>query len=246
MTNYVKEEALAYVVPDEESEGAAARKPKGLYTFDDYLSWNTQMLIELLDGVPYHRNGGRLSEAEMLALEDSVGNPNADAMEMMSPGAATAHQRISGELFFLLKTFLRGKPCEVFSPPFDVKLSAKKHDVVEPDLFVVCDASKIDEHRCNGAPDLVVEVLSPSSVRRDKIIKYRKYLQTGVREYWIVDPREATVMACVLDGERYTANIYGEGDLVPVTVLQGCVIDLGEVFGGQQFADQQKEQKQAK
>jgi hypothetical protein len=150
MTERMKEEAFDYYdTTSAEAEASAARRPKGRYTFDDYLSWNTQMLIELLDGVPYHRNGDRLSDAEMLALEDSVGNPNADAMEMMSPGAATAHQRIGGELFFQLKAFLKDKPCEAFASPFDVKL-----------------------------------------------------------------------------------NMYGEEDAAPVTVLPGCVIDLGAVFGG--------------
>jgi Uma2 family endonuclease len=102
--------------------------------------------------------------------------------------------------------------------------------VVEPDIVVVCDSSKLDKQGCNGAPDLVIEILSPSTARRDHKLKFRKYLEAGVREYWIVDPDQSMVHTHILEGGRYVTTVYDETDEVPVAVLPGCVIGLGEVF----------------
>jgi Uma2 family endonuclease len=141
---------------------------------------------------------------------------------------------VSGDLFGQLRDFLKGKPCKVYHAPFGVRLFPKEDNsddtFVEPDIVVICDRSKIDKRGCNGAPDLVIEILSPSNSRLDKLLKFHKYLEAGVREYWIVDPEEKTVQTHILDNGHYIANIYDEKGKVPVSVLNGCVIDLAAVF----------------
>jgi Uma2 family endonuclease len=102
---------------------------------------------------------------------------------------------------------------------------------VEPDIVVVCDSSKLDDKGCNGAPDLAVEILSPSTARYDRVVKFRKYLEAGVREYWVVNPEEKTVQVHILDNGQYVTKTYDETDEAPVTVLPGCVIALPLVFG---------------
>jgi Uma2 family endonuclease len=102
--------------------------------------------------------------------------------------------------------------------------------VVEPDLVVVCDKSKIDKQGCNGAPDLVIEILSPSNSRHDRIVKFQKYLAAGVREYWVVDPDNKGVEVHVLQDGGYRTMVYDETAEAPVGVLPGCVIKLAGVF----------------
>jgi Uma2 family endonuclease len=113
-----------------------------------------------------------------------------------------------------------------------VRLNADTYDntVVQPDLVVVCDKSKLDDKGCVGAPDMVIEILSPSTEEYDKVEKFDQYLQAGVREYWIVDPVSKTVMVNILDDKKYYSATYAETDTVPVHVLEGCVIDLADVF----------------
>jgi Uma2 family endonuclease len=152
---------------------------------------------------------------------------------MMAP-PNTSHQWVSRELFGRLFDFLSGKPCQLFSAPFGVRLFPREDlsddTVVEPDIVVVCDASKLDKRGCNGAPDLIIEILSPSTSRHDQKLKFRKYLEAGVREYWIVDPDQAMVHTHILEDGRYVTRVYDDVDEVPVAVLPGCVIKLGEVF----------------
>jgi Uma2 family endonuclease len=102
--------------------------------------------------------------------------------------------------------------------------------VVEPDIVVVCDRTKLDKRGCNGAPDLIIEILSPSNSRHDRIVKFRKYQEAGVREYWIVDPDQQVVEIHVLDQGSYFTTVFDETGEPAVTVLPGCVIKLGEVF----------------
>jgi len=174
------------------------------YTYADYASWDDDNRYELIDGVAY----------------------------MMSTPSRT-HQKVLGNLFGLLWAFLRGKPCEVFLSPFDVCLNAKGDDddtVVQPDVLVICDLSKLDDKRCNGAPDMAIEVLSPSSKSHDMLLKFNKYMQTGVREYWIVDPIAKTVRVCLLNDGKYEMKDYSATDTVPVHVLDGFLIDMQDVF----------------
>jgi Uma2 family endonuclease len=175
------------------------------FCYADYLSWDRDDRYEIIDGEAY----------------------------MMLP-PLRVHQDISGNVYYALRAFLEGKTCKVYAAPFAVRLfpaeDLSDDTVVEPDIVVVCDPAKLDKRGCNGAPDLVVEILSPSTARYDRMVKFRKYREAGVQEYWIVDPEEKLLNAYILKNGGYTASVYGETDSVPVTVLPGCTVDLAAVF----------------
>jgi len=174
------------------------------YTYADYASWDDDIRYELIDGIPY---------------------------VMYAP--STAHQSILMELSNQLFNFLKGKPCRVFVAPYDVCLSGlgdEDDTVVQPDILVVCDESILDEKRCNGVPDMTIEILSPSTSKRDLLTKLIKYQNAGVREYWIVDPDEKAVNVHILENGRYVINSYESNETIAVTVLDGCNIILSEVF----------------
>jgi Uma2 family endonuclease len=179
---------------------------KSYYTYADVLEWDEDVRAEIIDGELY-----------------------------MMATPARVHQRILMEVSGQLWNFLQGKPCEVYPAPFGVRLFPQDDQsddtFVEPDIVVVCDSSKLDDRGCNGAPDLVVEILSPSTARYDRVLKFRKYLEAGVREYWVVNPEEKTVQVHILNNGRYITKTYDETDEAPVTVLPGCIIALPLVFG---------------
>ena len=178
-------------------------RQKDHYTYADYLTWGDEVRYELIDGVPH----------------------------LMS-APAWEHQDISADLTRQFRTFLLGKPCRAFAAPFDVRLNADGKDdtVVQPDLVVICDRSTLSGSGCKGAPDMIVEILSPSTAVRDKLLKFNKYLQAGVREYWIVYPDSKTVSVHVLKNGEYMTREYGETDTVEVHILDGCTIDMRQVF----------------
>ena len=179
------------------------------YTLADALAWDEQDRIELIDGYPV----------------------------MMVP-PTRAHQKAVMELSGQLYAYLKGKKCEVYPAPFAVRLFEQDGDrpedvdtLVEPDVSVVCDPSKLDDTGCKGAPDLVLEVLSPSTTRHDRFTKFKLYQRAGVREYWIIDPADKSVQVFVLEDGHYTAQDFGTaGDTVRVNVLKDCTIDLSQVF----------------
>jgi len=173
------------------------------YTYAEYMTWNGDVRYELIDGVP---------------------------CALASP--STIHQRVSRELTLNIGNYLKGKSCELFVAPYDVRLNVDTGDdtVVQPDLFVVCDKSKLDGQACLGAPDLVIEILSPSTARFDMLIKFQKYMKAGVREYWIVDPESKTVNAFILENNKYVSYIYAEEDTITSQVLDGCSVKLADVF----------------
>ncbi|MBR1496499.1 MAG: Uma2 family endonuclease [Oscillospiraceae bacterium] len=178
------------------------------YTYADLLEWE-EGRFELYDG---------------------------EAVALASP--SILHQRISVEISTQLALFLRGKPCQVFSAPLDVRLFEKAGEpleftdtVVQPDILVVCDPGKLDRSGVRGAPDLVVEILSPATKYYDKRLKYQLYERAGVREYWIVDPDTRSVAVHVLtDGRFGSPDIFTAASKIPVSVLDGCEIDLALVF----------------
>ncbi|MDR3337205.1 MAG: Uma2 family endonuclease [Treponema sp.] len=179
---------------------------KSYYTYVDVLEWDEDVRAEIIDGELY----------------------------MMAP-PTRFHQDIIWELSRQFGNFLQGKPCKGYSAPFGVRLFPREDQsddmFVEPDIVVVCDSSKLDDRGCNGAPDLVVEILSPSTARHDRVVKFRKYLEAGVREYWIVNPEEKIVQIHILDNGQYITKTYDETEEAPVTILPGCVIALPLVFG---------------
>lgn len=184
------------------------------YTYADVLSWGEDVRAEIIDGELY-----------MMAEPSRV------------------HQEISGEIFRQLANFLREKQCRVYAAPFGVRLFEKPDasgkpvppdkvkTVVEPDISVICDREKLDDRGCKGAPDLIIEILSPTTKRYDRRKKFRLYEQAGVREYWIVDPETRTVCVFQLDDGRYLmTDLYAGRVSIPVGVLDGCSVDLSTVF----------------
>lgn len=172
------------------------------YTVADYLTWPDDERWELIDGVAYS----------------------------MAPAPTVKHQGIAGRFYSRLEQRLSGKTCRPFIAPVDVVLS--ESNVVQPDVFVVCDPAKITDKNIQGAPDLVVEVLSPATATRDLREKKALYMSAGVREYLIVDPLELYVQRFRLDDNGH----YGEGEIfapreeLPLVSLDGCVVPLWEIF----------------
>lgn len=184
-----------------------------VYSYADYLTWQFEERVELIKG--------RLFK--------------------MSPSPSVRHQEVSANMFFELRKQLDSNPCKIFSAPFDVRLPRANEDsetslsVVQPDICVICDLSKLDEKGCVGAPDLVVEILSPSTSRKDTRDKFELYQEAGVKEYWIVHPYEKTLIINRLntDGLYETAGrLLGEGDQAESKVFKGLEVDLEKVFAG--------------
>jgi len=173
------------------------------YTYSDYLKWDDDVRYELIDGVPY---------------------------AMSAP--TWQHQEILGHLHAQLYSYLKCKPCKVFMAPFDVRLNADAYDntVVQPDIVVICDDNIMMKTGCVGGPDMAIEILSPSTSRMDRSIKFNKYLQAGVREYWLVDPDTKTLAIHILKDGDYITRVYNDADRAPVHVLEDCLIDMSEVF----------------
>jgi len=148
-------------------------------------------------------------------------------------GASPAHQSVLVGISTQLKNFLDGKRCKVYVSPVDVQLHPNFTDgtLVQPDIFVICDKSKFDNRVYKGVPELVIEILSPTTARIDRTVKFRKYRQAGVKEYWIVDPIDRFVQVYLLFDGNYMANAYyDDNNDVPVVVLEGCSINLAKVF----------------
>ena len=151
------------------------------------------------------------------------------------------HARISTKLSRRIDTFIEKKKgkCHLYHAPFDVRLPVngsseddKIYDVVQPDICVICDLTKLDDRGCIGAPDLVVEVLSPATLKYDWNYKFNLYEKAGVREYWIVDPKAKTVYVFLLqpDGKYDKGTVYECNQKAPVFIFEGLEIDLIELF----------------
>jgi Uma2 family endonuclease len=157
-----------------------------------------------------------------------------EAYAMSAPN--TAHQRILTALSAEFYAFLKGKPCEVFVAPFDVRLFYEEDEsddtVVQPDVVVVCDPEKIGEEGCRGAPDLAVEILSPSNTAIEMERKRLLYREAGVLEYWIVDPKNKHISFHFLQKGEYILRTYRNQDLIKSDVISGLEIPLSAVFQG--------------
>jgi Uma2 family endonuclease len=171
--------------------------------------------------------------ADILGMNDTRAEIINGELFMMAPPASN-HQFIVMQLSGQLWQFLRGKPCRVFPAPFGVRLFPREDlrddTFLEPDIVVICDLFKIKKEGCEGAPDMVVEILSLSNTRHEMLLKFKKYLAAGVREYWVVDGDEKTVEIYVLDRGRYILSVAGENDEIPVTALPGCTVKLQDLW----------------
>lgn len=186
------------------------------YTYADYLTWQFDEMVELLRGKVFR----------------------------MSPAPSMGHQDLSGDLYGLIWTFCKGNSCKVFHAPFDVRLplppdrqdTGQLDTVVQPDISVICDPAKLDRRGCQGPPDWVIEILSPSTARKDLQEKFEIYQHAGIPEYWIVFPHERSVAVYY----RNDAGLYqpiqpqpftAPDQIVPLTFPE-MTIDLGELFEG--------------
>lgn len=202
-----------YTVYDEKEEKfVKVEEPSPLYgyTYADYLQWKFEERLELLRGKIFQ-----------------LAAPN------------TQHQIISLKLSNAFYTYLKGQVCRVFAAPFDVRLPAQncKKDneittVVQPDLCVVCDPKKIDDRGVCGAPELMIEILSPGNNRKELKYKFELYEEAGVREYWVVYPsvQNVTVFLLNKEGKFDAAQFYADGDRLAATAVPGFSIDVTEIF----------------
>ena len=188
--------------------------PQGTYSYADYLSWQFDQALELIKGKIFPMSG-----------------------------PSRTHQKISWKLTLAFGSFFKSQPCEAYAAPFDVRLYNRTkslkadrdvYTVVQPDLCVICDLEKLDERGCLGAPDLVVEILSPGNAAREMKIKKELYGESGVREYWIVDPARETLTRYNLETEGTYGRplIFVSDETVPSVVFPDLKLDLGELFAG--------------
>jgi len=179
-----------------------------LYTYADYLKWQFEERVELIKGKVF---------------------------ELAAPNRI--HQGVTGKIFLKIGMFLESSPYFVYQAPFDVRFPRKSKEdkdvitVLQPDICVICDATKLDERGCIGAPDIVVEVLSPGNKAKELCFKYEVYEESGVKEYWIVSPQDETCVINTLQQGKYQASrVMTYGDTVTSSVLPGFQLDLTELF----------------
>lgn len=199
-----------YDIENDEYTKVEEPDPSYTYTYADYLKWNFEERLELFRGKIFR-----------------LAAPN------------TKHQTILGNIFISLGSFLKNQKCKAFIAPFDVRLPVKnrKKDnevttVVQPDICVICDETKLDTRGCCGAPDLVVEVLSPGNTRKEIKLKYELYEEAGVSEYWVVYPEEESVIVFLLnDKHKYDGAIaYAGGDTIQSKAIPGFAINVNDIF----------------
>lgn len=179
------------------------------YTYADYLTWPEGERWEIIDGIP-----------------------------SMQAAPAWQHQAISAALLSQFYDYLKNKPCRVFAAPFDLcmpVLSESDDDVqtvLQPDIVIVCDESKLRKTGYFGVPPLIVEISSPSTTRRDRVLKFNLYEKAGIQEYWIVEPDGKYISVFTLQkNKRYgRPEAYTEEDKIPVSIFPGFFIDLSKVF----------------
>lgn len=183
--------------------GVTQQKVQGEYTLKDYYELPEERRVELIDGVIY---------------------------DMAAP--SSVHQILISEIWSVLREYIRekGGKCMVMVSPLDVQLDRDDRTMVQPDVVVVCDRSKIILRCIYGAPDLVVEILSKSTRKKDMFVKLNKYMNAGVREYWLVDPKQKRVIVYHFETDDYPA-IYGLGSKIPVGIFDGdCEVDFQQIY----------------
>ncbi len=183
------------------------------YSYADYLTWRLEETVELIKG----------------------------KISLMAPAPNVNHQRLSMSLSSQLFNYFRGKSCQVFAAPFDVRLYDRRKPilanqeivtVVQPDICVICDPDKLDEQGCNGAPDWIIEIVSKGSSKNDTQIKHALYAASGVTEYWLVFPYETIIQQYVLNeqGQYHLRCSFAGDDLATSHLFPDMSIDLSELF----------------
>lgn len=179
-----------------------------IYSYADYLMWKLDERVELIKGRIFK----------------------------MSPAPSRKHQDISGNMYFLLRKIFGNQGYKLYSAPFDVRIPKKSKDntailtVVQPDLCVICDEAKLDEKGCVGAPDLVVEILSPGNSKKEMKNKYELYEESGVKEYWIVNPMEENILIFVLENGNYHSLKPVVDDFATSKLFPEIAIHTDEIF----------------
>ncbi len=178
-------------------------KVQGEYTLDDYLALPDERRVELIDGVFY---------------------------DMSAP--TVSHQLIAGEIFRTIANYIRDRkgPCVPAIAPCDVQLDCDDKTILQPDVFITCDRSKFHNARLFGAPDFIIEILSPSSRKKDLFIKLNKYQNAGVREYWAVDLKNKEILVYLFGTEDFLIT-YHLSDKVPIGIYDGDLeIDFADIM----------------
>ncbi len=189
----------------------ALKKEETKFNYSDYLKWPEEERWEIISGAAYD----------------------------MTPAPSTDHQRVSRRFLTIFENFLKDKKCEVFGAPYDVILPENNENeksastVVQPDIAVICDKSKIKTRGCMGAPDLIIEILSPATSKKDLTVKFELYEYHKVKEYWLVHPEDKYAMVFKLDSKT---NRYGRPDIylqkakIKVGIFKDLIIKLDDVF----------------
>jgi Uma2 family endonuclease len=180
---------------------------KEQYTYSDYLLWKFSDRVELIKGF----------------------------IRKMSPAPSRKHQTVAKNVTYKMLQYFEHKPCSLFFAPFDVRLPIKKArkdtTVVQPDICIICDERKLDDHGCNGAPDLIVEILSPKNSKHDVDTKFKLYQESGVKEYWIVETEERIVLVYSLQNGIYIGlKPFSEGEEITSLLFPEMKIAVIDVF----------------
>ncbi len=182
----------------------------GYYSYADYLTWQFDVTVELIKGKIFKK---------------------------AAAAPKRIHQKVSLKLASRLLVYLEGKTCQVYDASFDVRFAngskddKKINDVVQPDICVICDPEKLDERGCIGAPDLIVEILSPGNSKTELKHKYELYETHGVKEYWVIHPENQDFLIYTLTDERYVPSpLLTSGDVVESAAVEGFKLDLEEFF----------------
>ncbi len=189
--------------------GEPLKKMSGNYSYADYLTWSEEERWELLDGIAY-----------------------------MSAAPSRRHQEVQVELIRQISNYLVDKPCRVYGAPFDVRFAEtnetddKIKNVVQPDISIVCDKSKLDDRSCKCSPDFIIEIISPGTASIDYIKKLSLYEKNGFKEYWIIHSIDEIVMVYKLNNEKKynRPEIYSKDDDVKIGIFEDLTINLKKVF----------------
>ena len=192
------------------ADALLAPQESGGYTYADYLTWEGPERYQIIYG---------------------------DVFMMASP--SVNHQAICMELSLQFGNWLRGKPCRVFAAPLDVRLFPEDDNsddtVVQPGLLVVCDKVKLGKGSVNGPPDIAIEIISPSTSSKEHFLKFRAYMDAGIREYWMIEPEQKLVQVYIYENGHFISYGYKSEDVVQSTVLQGFSVDLKTLWGNSAF-----------